>query len=158
MNSYNITIVIAAGNLGSDDYMTISSPGIAEDAITVGAVDGNGNLAFFNSRGLTVGLRVKPDVVAPSVNILSSVPFKINPEGKAVALLKQAHPNWNPKIIKSALMITASSLGYNPYAQGSGLINVSRAVQPKLLSYLGLLISRELGPEKLPKRDHDKKC
>ena len=62
---------IAAGNSGPDPQ-TIGTPGSCEAALTVGAVDIKGNIADFSSRGRTKDGRIKPDVVAPGVNILST--------------------------------------------------------------------------------------
>ncbi|XP_023515158.1 subtilisin-like protease SBT1.5 [Cucurbita pepo subsp. pepo] len=77
---------------------------------------------------------VKPDVIAPGLNILAAWPDKIGPSGiptdkRAIefnilsgtsmacphvsglaALLKAAHPGWSPAAIKSALMTTAYTL------------------------------------------------
>ncbi|HEX6343723.1 S8 family serine peptidase, partial [Umezawaea sp.] len=63
--------VIAAGNSGSTE--TISSPGSADAALTVGAVDRNDGIAPFSSRGPRVGDgAVKPDVTAPGVDIVAA--------------------------------------------------------------------------------------
>lgn len=74
-----IIVVVAAGNDGRNGYSTIGSPGKAPDAITVGAVDKDGHLAFFSSMGpapiipyidnYETPYLVKPDVVAPGVDI-----------------------------------------------------------------------------------------
>lgn len=64
--------VIAAGNSGSKPR-TIGTPGTAESAITVGAVDPkDGQIASFSSRGLTVDGRIKPDICSYGVDIYSS--------------------------------------------------------------------------------------
>jgi len=64
-----IMFAIAAGNSGPDPN-TIGCPGCSPDAITVAAVDRNGQSADFSSRG---GGRFprKPDVAAPGVRIYS---------------------------------------------------------------------------------------
>ena len=70
-------VVIAAGNSGPTPE-TIGSPGAAEKAITVGAVTNwseNGRgvyLAAFSGRGPTLDGRIKPDISAPGVRILSA--------------------------------------------------------------------------------------
>ena len=67
-----VTVVIAAGNEGPGLF-TIASPGVSPLAITVGAYDVDyGTIAGFSSRGPTVNLTVKPDVVAPGVDILAA--------------------------------------------------------------------------------------
>lgn len=59
-----ILVCVAAGN-GGPDAATISSPGDARGALTVGATDKDGVLAFYSSRGPVPGVRYrKPDVVA----------------------------------------------------------------------------------------------
>lgn len=66
-----IIIVVAAGNSGPGS-MTIGCPGNSPDALTVGAVDMQNNVATFSSRGPTKAGFIKPDVVAPGVDILST--------------------------------------------------------------------------------------
>jgi len=76
----NIVPVIAAGNSGPG-RCTIGSPGIAKDALTVGAYDdkntashADDTMAFFSSRGPTTRDRiVKPDISAPGVNMVSTL-------------------------------------------------------------------------------------
>jgi len=59
-----IIVCVAAGNEGPASG-TISSPGDARGALTVGAADKTGALAFYSSRGPVKGVRYrKPDVVA----------------------------------------------------------------------------------------------
>lgn len=72
-----IVVCVAAGNSGPDPQ-TISSPGVSEKVITVGALDDNDTVsreddivASFSSRGPTVYGKEKPDILAPGVNIVS---------------------------------------------------------------------------------------
>lgn len=68
--------VVSAGNEGPQ-CGTVDSPATAADALTVGAVDQSGEIASFSSRGpalLDDSGRIKPDVSAPGVNVLSSRP------------------------------------------------------------------------------------
>lgn len=59
-----IIVCVAAGNAGPG-RATISSPGDARGALTVGATDKDGTLAFYSSRGPVPGVRYrKPDIVA----------------------------------------------------------------------------------------------
>ncbi len=82
-----IVVVTAAGNLGTArngdaGYTGITSPGNAPSAITIGAVDtkgtphlGDDQVAPFSSRGPTwFDALVKPDLLAPGVNLRSDVP------------------------------------------------------------------------------------
>jgi len=96
-------------------------------------------LAGFSSRGPVsfTGI-VKPDVVAPGVNVLSSVFFGFelfngtsmaSPHvAGSSAVLLEAHPVWTPAQVKSALATTATNLGLAPWEQGSGLINLEAAL------------------------------
>jgi len=146
-----LVVVVAAGN--DYDYFTISTPGAAEKAITVGASDKEDELAYFSSKGPTLDLRVKPDVVAPGVDIIaprannttmgypynnyyteaSGTSMATPHVAGAAALILQAHPDWTPEEVKNALISTADDLGYNVYEQGGGRIYVPAAVNQKIL-------------------------
>ncbi len=78
----DMIILFAAGNEGSGSQ-TISSPGTAKNAITVGAsenyrpsegsyADDPTDIAVFSSRGPCEDGRIKPDIVAPGTWILST--------------------------------------------------------------------------------------
>jgi len=67
-------VVVAAGNEGSSSWYYISTPADADSVCTVGAVDINGNVASFSSRGPTSDGRIKPDVCAMGVNTAISSP------------------------------------------------------------------------------------
>jgi len=68
----NIITCAAIGNEGPDTATT-SAPGSLPNVLSVGAVDINGAIAKFSSRGPTPDDRVKPEVVAPGVNIFSGI-------------------------------------------------------------------------------------
>ncbi|MGM9925591.1 MAG: S8 family serine peptidase [Bacillus sp. (in: firmicutes)] len=106
----------------------------------------NDHLAAFSSRGpVTISWEIKPDLVAPGVAIDSTVPGGyLSLQGTsmaaphvagAAALMKQAHPEWTPDEVKSALMSTAKQLVnpdgtyYKTYEQGAGRIQMEKAVQ-----------------------------
>lgn len=79
-----LVVVVAAGNSGPGAG-TILSPGISEYALTVGAVDDkrtidtrDDTIAPFSSRGPTKDGRIKPDILAPGVNINSLSNQKID--------------------------------------------------------------------------------
>lgn len=72
-----IVVCVAAGNSGPRPN-TISSPGISNEVITVGALDDRNtvdkeddDVASFSSRGQTLYRVDKPDILAPGVNIIS---------------------------------------------------------------------------------------
>jgi len=70
MTEEGIIFCIAAGNDG-EGYASV--PGLAPEAITVAAIDRNGNVADFSSRGHPQYMELmKPDCGAPGVDILST--------------------------------------------------------------------------------------
>ena len=135
-------VVVSAGNSGPDSY-TIRSPGRARKAITVGATDKNDILADFSSRGPVVWEEeeiMKPDLVAPGVSIQAArwgggYTFKSGTSMSAphvagvVALLKQRSPELSPDEIKEILKASAIDLGYEEKEQGTGRIDVRKAVK-----------------------------
>ena len=54
----------SAGNEGGGRWGKIGTPADAADILAVGAVQANGEIAYFSSRGYSADGRVKPDVVA----------------------------------------------------------------------------------------------
>lgn len=56
--------VTSAGNSGNDNWYYIGAPADATNILAVGAVDPEGSLASFSSRGPTYDRRIKPDVAA----------------------------------------------------------------------------------------------
>ncbi|WP_405671269.1 S8 family peptidase [Streptomyces sp. NBC_01530] len=142
---------IAAGNEGEEGFKTVDSPGSAADALTVGAVDGHDAVADFSSMGPTADGALKPDVTAPGVDITAAAakgsaidkevgekpPGYLTISGTsmatphvagAAAILKQQHPDWTFRELKAALVGSAKGGDYTPYAQGSGRIQVDKAI------------------------------
>jgi subtilisin family serine protease len=69
-----VVVAVAAGNSGSG-YQTLGSPGMARQALTVGATDKSDKIAYFSSRGpAPFTLQIKPEITAPGVAITSTVP------------------------------------------------------------------------------------
>lgn len=65
-----VIVCVAAGNDGPS-ASTVGSPGATHKGITVGATSKQDVIASFSSRGPTQDGRVKPDLTAPGVNIVS---------------------------------------------------------------------------------------
>lgn len=78
LRTAGIFVVASAGNSGFGGCSTVQDPlAIYEDVYTVGAIDSNGNLAGFSSLGpveVDGSGRIKPDIVAPGVDVYSSYP------------------------------------------------------------------------------------
>ncbi|KAK9726444.1 hypothetical protein RND81_05G215700 [Saponaria officinalis] len=128
-------------------------------------------VAQFSSRGPSLNnpAILKPDVIAPGVNIIAAWPQNLGPTGLPedfrrvnftvmsgtsmacphvsgiAALIRSAHRDWSPAMIKSALITTADVTdhygkpimdGIAPadyFAMGSGHINPDKAVDPGLV-------------------------
>ncbi|GLP65780.1 hypothetical protein TUSST3_24000 [Streptomyces sp. TUS-ST3] len=152
--STGMLTVAAAGNEGPDAG-TVGSPGAAESALTVGAVDGEDRLADFSSTGPTADNALKPDLTAPGVDIVSakaahgylgdpaadgyvsmSGTSMATPHAAgAAAILAQRHPDWTGARIKQALTAsTTPTTGATVYQQGTGRLDVSRALQGAVAS------------------------
>ena len=154
-----VVVVAAAGNDGyleaktggasfPEGYRSISitDPGNAQGVITVGATHRDSphtyGVSYFSSRGPTGDGRVKPDLVAPGEKITSTVPNAgLKPmDGTsmaaphvsgAAALLLARHRELvgKPGRVKQILCDTATDLGRERYFQGSGMVDILRAMQ-----------------------------
>ncbi|GAB2247214.1 hypothetical protein Droror1_Dr00007096 [Drosera rotundifolia] len=150
-------------------------------------------VASFSGRGPN-GLNpeiLKPDLIAPGVNIIAAWTDTVGPTGLeadirrtefnilsgtsmacphvsgAAALLKSAHPDWSPAMIRSAMMTTASVTDNRfqsmtdeangkpstPYDFGAGHLNLELAMDPGLVydvtneDYVSFLCSIGYGPK-----------
>lgn len=134
-----IVVVAAAGNSGPK-YKTIKSPGISSKIITVGGFNDNRinkdynenffEIADFSSRGPAFS-KIKPDLVAPSVDI-TSCGIKndyVNLSGTSVAapmiagicaLIIQKFPNLSPDQIKKILLKSCKPITHNFNLEGMG--------------------------------------
>ena len=171
MNGDADSVDIPAVMIGTADGEALLDALDANDEVTVKLARGifatvheDGNVvAEFSSRGpsLSDPNFLKPDVTAPGVDILGgAAPDAPNnglrgelfqylsgtsqaaPEVSGVAaLLKEAHPDWSPAVLKSALMTTAYQRGVvredgataDPFDVGAGHIDANRAVDPRLV-------------------------
>ncbi|MDX1408309.1 MAG: S8 family serine peptidase, partial [Saprospiraceae bacterium] len=119
-------------------------------------------VAAFSSRGPSLASAdlLKPDIMAPGVDVLAAVA----PPGNSgrdfdfysgtsmssphiaglAALIIDAHPNWTPMMVKSALMTTASQetnfgnpLSGDPFGYGAGQVTPNSAYDPGLVYNAG---------------------
>lgn len=134
------TVVAAAGNSGPG-RCTINSPGTSPYVVTVGAAntlkETESSVASFSSRGPTPKGFVKPDLLAPGVDIISlsnqhpraytvesgtsmAAPYVAG----VAAALYASYPNLSPQMVKRALLRSAHPLCREPLnAQGRGVLS-----------------------------------
>ncbi len=170
---YGTLFVISAGN---DSLRgSIGSPGSADAALTVGAVDAHDQRAEFSSQGPRVGDgAIKPDITAPGVGIVAARARNAaelpNPVGEyytrlsgtsmaaphvtgAAALLAQRQAGWQAPELKAALMGSAvPTPGLDAFAQGAGRVDVARAITQTVTAEAGSL---SLGTQRWPHADDE---
>jgi serine protease AprX len=137
-----LVMCVAAGNIGPGDD-TVGIPGCAKKVITVGAVDDNGKVASFSSRGNTSDERLKPDICAVGVHVtaakansdqgyttLSGTSMATPEVAGAVALLFECNSSLSPPEIKMILIETAEDKGRTcpDKTYGYGALDVESAV------------------------------
>ncbi|WCD89354.1 Intracellular serine protease [Streptomyces xanthophaeus] len=136
--------VVAAGNSGPGNN-TVSSPGCAASALTVGAVDRDDSTASFSSRG-PAGLQhtLKPEIAAPGVGIsaaaaggrgvyayqsMSGTSMATPHVAGAAAIVKQRHPDWTSQQVKAALVGSADTKVPGDVREtGAGRLDVQAAI------------------------------
>jgi subtilisin family serine protease len=135
--------------LTGGEFQEVEAPGVASFSSRGPALAGSGDL-------------LKPDIMAPGVDVLAAVA----PPGNGgrnfdfysgtsmssphiagiAALIRSAHPDWSPMMIKSAIMTTASTMTNmgnpipgNPFGYGAGQVVPNSAVDPGLVYDAGWL-------------------
>jgi serine protease AprX len=137
--------------------LTINDPGNADLAITVGATHRDMphiyGVSYFSSKGPTGDGRNKPDLVAPGEKILSCAAGQhsiVNAEGLSVGYIEDSGTSMaaphvsgliaaflsirreyigQPEDVKRIFMKSATDLGRDRTFQGSGLVDLMRAIQ-----------------------------
>ncbi|MGH3681371.1 MAG: S8 family serine peptidase, partial [Natronosporangium sp.] len=152
---HDTLFVVAAANNGPQPG-SVGSPGAADAALTVGAVNKDGELAGFSSRGPRLGdFVIKPDITAPGVGIAAaraagtSMGTPVNDlytrangtsmatphVAGAAAIVLQQDPDLGAAELKAALAGTATP---NPdltvYQQGGGLVDIPAALAAPVLA------------------------
>jgi len=130
---------VALASFGAGTPTTIS----ASRAYFLTAVANRDIMASFSGQGPTdVDFRVKPDVVAPGVNVLSSIPHQFcaapscwaffqgtsmaTPHlAGSAALLRWIHPEWSAAEIRSAIVNTADRSVLVDYARALPISDVN---------------------------------
>jgi subtilisin family serine protease len=142
MADKGMVLVCSAGNSGSNAWKKITPPGDAENVLTVGAIDKQGQLAPFSSIGTTADGRIKPDVVA--VGLASDVMRTNGNQGRAngtsfaspimcgmVACLWQALPQLTAKEIIELVRSVGDRADYPDNIYGYGVPDMWKAYEMK---------------------------
>ncbi|WP_158095137.1 InlB B-repeat-containing protein [Gottfriedia luciferensis] len=160
-NVYSVSLTQVQGQALSDAIKkdpksaTITFPSTLDAPISKIGDD----LAGFSSTGPVKDWTIKPDVVAPGVDIFSTAPYDIwEPQDKGThdykmayqvmsgtsmatphvagisALVLAAHPDYTPADVKAALMNTAKDINtdsktYSVYQVGAGRVDPVRAIK-----------------------------
>ncbi len=143
-----IVFCISAGNGAA--FGAIATPGTAPSAITAGASDDQDHVAWFSSRGPSYAFGIKPEVVAPGVEIVSSVPGGKAAEASGTsmasphvagvaALLRAAHPQWTPAEVKAAIVTSTVLVEDDVMARGAGRIDALAATSISTLALPALV-------------------
>ena len=130
-----------------DSIQTGTVPGYSEKAITVGAVDSGNGIAYFSSQGPSNTKLIKPEIVAPGVDIQSTIKgggykemlgtSQAAPHVAGVAALildavgKNNQDEWNfsPDEVKSAIVRGAKELSNTPdNIYGAGLVKADNVI------------------------------
>ncbi|MBW5422772.1 S8 family serine peptidase, partial [Streptomyces sp. BG9H] len=150
--------VASAGNDGPLEG-TLTTPGSAPDALTVGSVDKQDELADTSSRGPNAEGVTKPDITAPGVEITAAASTQ-NPDepgdsgytalsgtsmaaphvAGSAAMLLQQHPTLTGRQVKAVLTGSAKPHpALNAHEQGAGRVDLTRAVSATVGSSPGSL-------------------
>lgn len=132
-------IVTSAGNSGADEWKYIGTPADAPAAFSIGALDAEGDRAYFSSLGPTADGRIKPDVAALGVSVAS---ITANGRGLGgangtslasplvaglVACLRQAVPEATNQELLDAIRQTADQASAPDAERGYGRPNFAAA-------------------------------
>jgi hypothetical protein len=130
-----LVVIVSAANEGPDPT-TISAPADAASVLAIAAVDADGEVADFSSRGPTADGRVKPDLAAPGEQVTcakwdedvglrtaNGTSFAAPILAGVAALLLEAHPEWTREELAEALRTTASQATQPDYDLGWGIVD-----------------------------------
>ena len=131
--------VVAAGNEGAKPWRFLISPGDADSALTVGAVNNAGVVASFSSYGPASNGKIKPNLAAVGQGAIVASPstgLPVNSNGTSFATpnlaglttcLWQAFPEYNNMTVLDALQKSASKSTAPDDRVGYGIPDMKKA-------------------------------
>ncbi len=150
LRAAGIFVVASAGNDGDGGCSTVKDPiSLYDDAFSVGAHDAGGKIAGFSSRGPVAADgsgRIKPDILAPGVQVLSAVPgdsyarydgtSMAGPHvAGVVALIWSANPALLGDIDATERILTETAVPYDYAALGDPRCGDAGAVPDNAVGY-----------------------
>ena len=140
-SNLGVLCINSAGNEGDDPWYYIIAPADADSVISVGAVNRDGIIANFSSRGPTYDGRIKPEVCALGVSAYcvrsntediyrtaSGTSFSAPLAAGAAAVILSANPEWTNMQVREAIMMTASLSNIPDNIYGYGILNTWAAI------------------------------
>jgi len=140
-SNLGVLCINSAGNEGDDPWYYIIAPADADSVISVGAVNRDGTIANFSSRGPTYDGRIKPEVCALGVSAYcvrsntediyrtaSGTSFSAPLAAGAAAVILSANPEWTNMQAREAIMMTASLSNSPDNIYGYGILNTWAAI------------------------------
>ncbi|MDR5590760.1 S8 family serine peptidase [Christiangramia sp. SM2212] len=134
-----LLVVVSAGNRGDESYFkNIGAPSDA-NVLSIGAVDKNRNYAFFSSIGPSADGRIKPDLAAQGLDIISIDQFDNLVQGSgtsfaspilagSIASFWQADPSLTNLEVMDLLKASASQFENPDFKLGYGIPNFKKAL------------------------------
>ena len=140
-------VVLGVDQFQGQDLAALAASG-TDARLTVSGRDSSDEIASFSSRGPSPTLGLKPEIVAPGVEIRSTVPTSMWEPGVqrmsgtsmasplvagSAALLRQLHPERSSADLVAGLIGSAEHLkGIEEYAQGAGRLDTAAAADVRL--------------------------
>ncbi len=160
-----ILVCNAAGNeFATWGDTSLIAPSDAFDILACGAVDSLGIVTNFSSRGVTPDGRIKPEIAAQGRFTVCAHPyFPVDGLTRATgtslstplissasAVLMSVHPDWPPRQVREALMLTANNAGSPNIQKGWGVPDVYKAALFRPDSTVTLEVVQEGSTVNLP--------
>jgi hypothetical protein len=150
-----VVVLNSMGNERQTNPPSVVSPPDGDSVIAVGAVDSSGIIASFSSNGPTSDGRIKPDVVAPGIDVYTAMSETVSWDDSSYsyssgtsyscpitagvcALILSSNPGLTPMQVVDALRMTADRKDDPDNVYGWGLINAYDAAL-----YNGMVMSNK---------------